>query len=57
MGYRHEEGLHLEDEGDINAYLGINITRPTPKTFKMNQPALIKSNYRFFIELKDQRST
>ena len=38
----------LEDEGDINAYLGINITRPTPKTFKMNQPALIKSNYRFF---------
>ena len=32
----------LEDEGDINAYLGINITRPTSKTFKMNQPALIK---------------
>ena len=32
----------LEDEGDINAYLGMNVTRPTPATIKLNQPALIK---------------
>ena len=44
----------LEDEGDINAYLGINITRPTPKTFKMNQPALIKPII-VSLQLKDQR--
>ena len=31
----------LEEEGNINAYLGINITRPNSKTFKMNQPALM----------------
>ena len=43
----------LEDEGDINAYLGINITRPTPKTFKMNQPALI-NRIIDSLQLKDQ---
>ncbi len=32
----------LEDEGDINAYLGINVTRPTKDTIKLNQPALIQ---------------
>ena len=32
----------LEDEGDINAYLGINVTCPKQGTFKLNQPALIK---------------
>ena len=32
----------LEDEGDINAYLGINVTRPDANTIKLNQPALCK---------------
>ena len=32
----------LEDEGDINACLGINVTRPTKDTVKLNQPALIQ---------------
>ena len=32
----------LEDEGDISAYLGINVTRPTRDTIKLNQPAMIK---------------
>ena len=32
----------LEDEGDINAYLGINVTRPTKDTIQLNQPALTR---------------
>ena len=32
----------LEDEGDINAYLGINVTRPSKTSIKLNQPALIQ---------------
>ena len=32
----------IEDEGDISGYLGINITRPTADTIKMNQLALIQ---------------
>ena len=32
----------LEDEGDINAYLGINVTRPAQGKIKLNQPALIR---------------
>ena len=44
----------LEDEGDINAYLGINITRPDTKTFKLNQPALIQRIIDS-LQLKDQR--
>ena len=43
----------LEDEGDINAYLGINITCPNPNTFKMNQPALIERIINS-LQLKDQ---
>ena len=44
----------LEDEGDINAYLGINVTRPTKDTIKLNQPALIKRIIDS-LHLKDQR--
>ena len=32
----------LEDEGDIEHYLGINVTRPAKDTIKLNQPALIQ---------------
>ena len=32
----------LEDEGDINACLGANVTRPNNESFKLNQPTLIK---------------
>ena len=45
---------HLEDEGDINAYLGINVTRPTSETIKLNQPALIRRIINS-MGLKDQR--
>ena len=31
-----------EDEGNINAYLGINVTYPTKTSIKLNQPALIQ---------------
>ena len=34
----------LEDEGNINAYLVINVTRPTKTSIKLNQPALIQHN-------------
>ena len=44
----------LEDEGDINAYLGINVTRPTSKTIKLNQPALIRRIVQS-MELSDRR--
>ena len=44
----------LEDEGDINAYLGINVTRPTKDSIELNQPALIKRIIDS-IGLKDQR--
>ena len=43
----------LEDEGDINSYLGINIARPTKDTIKMNQPALAKRIIES-LSLKDQ---
>ena len=45
----------LEDEGDINSYLGINIARPTKDTIKMNQPALAKRIIES-LSLKDQRA-
>ena len=32
----------LEDEGDINAYLGINVAHPAETSIKLNQPALIQ---------------
>ena len=32
----------LEDEGNINACSGINITRPAPTMIKLNQPVLIQ---------------
>ena len=32
----------VEDEGDVNHYLGINITRPDKDTISMTQPALIQ---------------
>ncbi len=44
----------LEDEGDINAYLGINVTRPTKDTIKLNQPALTKRIVDS-LQLTDQR--
>ena len=44
----------LEDEGDISAYLGINVTRPTQNTIKLNQPALIQRIIDS-LGLKDQR--
>ena len=44
----------LEDEGDIGAYLGINVTRPTKDTIQLNQPALIKRIIDS-LQLKDQR--
>ena len=44
----------LEDEGDINAYLGINVTRPTQTSIKLNQPALIQCIIDS-LNLKDQR--
>ena len=37
-----EDKFTIEDEGDVSGYLGINITRPTEGTIKMNQPALTK---------------
>ena len=44
----------LEDEGDINAHLGINVTRPTKTSIKLNQPALIQYIINS-LNLKDQR--
>ena len=44
----------LEDEGNINAYLGINVTRPSTDSIELNQPALIKRIIDS-IGLKDQR--
>ena len=44
----------LEDEGDINAYLGINVTRPSKTSIKLNQPALIQRIIDS-LNLKDQR--
>ena len=44
----------LEDEGDISAHLGINVTRPAHDVIKLNQPALIKRIVDS-IGLKDQR--
>ena len=44
----------LEDEGDINAYLGINVTCPTKTAIKLNQPALIRCIIDS-LNLKDQR--
>ena len=44
----------LEDEGDINSCLGINIARPAKDTIKMNQPALAKRIIES-LSLKDQR--
>ena len=35
-----EDKFTIEDEGDASGCLGINITRPTKDTVKMNQPAL-----------------
>ena len=32
----------LEDKGDINAHLGMNVTRPPKTSIKLNQPALIQ---------------
>ena len=43
----------LEDEGDINAYLGINVTCPTKTSIKLNQPALIQRIINS-LNLKDQ---
>ena len=37
-----EDKFAIEDEGDVSGCLGINITRPTKGTIKMNQPALAK---------------
>ena len=44
----------LEDEGDINAYLGINVTRPAENKIKLNQPTLIQRIIDS-LGLKDQR--
>ena len=46
--------IALEDEGDINAYLGINITRPTKTSIKLKQPTLIQRIIDS-LNLKDQR--
>ena len=43
----------LEEEGNINAYLGINVTRPTKTSIKLNQPALIQCIINS-LNLKDQ---
>ena len=53
MGNRHEQDYTLEDKGDINAYLGINVTRPTKTSIKLNQPALIQ-RIMDSLNLKDQ---
>ena len=44
----------IEDEGNINACLGINVTRPTQTSIKLNQPALIQCIINS-LNLKDQR--
>ena len=44
----------LEDESDINAYLGINVTHPTETSIKVNQPALIQRIINS-LNFKDQR--
>ena len=44
----------IEDKGDISGYLGINITRPSPGVFELNQPALIQRIIDF-LGLKDNR--
>ena len=44
----------LEDEGDINACLGTNVTRPTKDAIKLNQPALIQRIVDS-LQLKDSR--
>ena len=44
----------LEDEGDVTAYLGINVTRPSPDIIKLNQPAMIQRIIDF-MKLTDDR--
>ena len=43
----------LEDEGDVHAHLGVDVTRPSEGVIKPNQPAMIK-HIIDSLSLKDQ---
>ena len=37
-----KQDYNLEDKGNINAYLGINVTHPNQTSIKLNQRAMIQ---------------